>query len=380
MPRGSLQLLHLPLSGPFPPGRAADPAFDRVVEELGRATRTVEIFMYVWRCDEAGHRIGEAVLAAAGRGVEVTIIKDLGATMCEVIEMNGKPFFPPPVPWTKRLACRLIAPTFPNTRVEDHYTQELGARLLAHPGITIRWVRKTHTKYYLFDERLLITGSINIEDRHQNYFDYMLALDDPALAARLRRRMAGEAEYDPDRPVEFLCNTRPPGASPVFEIKPEVLRLIAAARSTIYLEVAYLGDPDFADALVAAARRGVEVTILFSKEANIGNDLNYRSIHELFTRAPIKVLLSETMIHAKLLLFDGEIIVTGSCNMNVFSLQKAAELNVVIRDCPELGEPVKALIAKRLHTGRPVESARELARYNKILAWAQQLHQKWDPN
>ena len=374
------QLLHPPLTGSFPPERVADPTFDLVVAELEKARESVEIFMYVWRSDEAGTRVGEAVLAAAERGVKVRIIKDIGAIMCEVIEMNRKPFFPRRIPVLKRIVYKIIGRTFPDTFVEDEHDQELGARLLTHPNVTIEWINKTHTKYYIFDERLIVTGSINLEDRHQNYFDYMLALEDPDLARRLRTRMAGEAPYDPERNIDFLCNTHRDEGGSVFEIKPEVLRFIEEARESIYIEVAYIGDPEFADALVTAAGRGVRVTVLFSREANIGNDVNYWAIHDLYTRAPIEVYLTGTMIHAKLLLFDDELILTGSCNMNIFSLQKAAELDLVIRNEPALIEAIRALIAKRIEASSRVASAEELAGFNPILASLQQLHQKLNPN
>jgi cardiolipin synthase len=374
------QLLHPPLTGSFPPERVADPTFDLVVAELEKARESVEIFMYVWRSDEAGTRVGEAVLAAAERGVKVRIIKDIGAIMCEVIEMNRKSFFPRRIPVLKRIVYKIIGRTFPDTFVEDEHDQELGARLLTHPNVTIEWINKTHTKYYIFDERLIVTGSINLEDRHQNYFDYMLALEDPDLARRLRTRMAGEAPYDPERNIDFLCNTHRDEGGSVFEIKPEVLRFIEEARESIYIEVAYIGDPEFADALVVAAGRGVRVTVLFSREANIGNDVNYWAIHDLYTRAPIEVYLTGTMIHAKLLLFDDELILTGSCNMNIFSLQKAAELDLVIRNEPALIEAIRALIAKRIEASSRVASAEELAGFNPILASLQQLHQKLNPN
>ncbi len=380
MMKTKYQLLHPPLNGPFPPEQVADPTFDLVVTELEKARESVEIFMYVWRADEAGTRVGEAVLAAAERGVKVHIIKDIGAIMCEVIEMNRKPFFPRRIPLLKRIIYKIIGRTFPDTFVEDEYDQELGASLLAHPNVTVEWINKTHTKYYIFDERLLVTGSINIEDRHQDYFDYMVALDDPELVRRLRMRMAGETPCDPGRNIDFLCNTHREGKESVFEIKPEVLRCIEAARESIYVEVAYIGDPEFADALVAAAKRGVRVTILFSREANIGNDVNYWAIHDLYTRAPVEVYLTDTMIHAKLLLFDDEVILTGSCNMNIFSLQKAAELDLIIRNEPELTGTIRSLIAKRIESSSRVMSAEELAGFNPILAPLQQLHQKLNPN
>ena len=129
------ELLHPPLTGPFPPQRVADPTFDLVVAELEKARESVEIFMYVWRSDEAGTRVGEAVLAAADRGVQIHIIKDIGAIMCEVIEMNRKSFFPRRIPFLKRIVYGIIGRTFPDTFVEDHHDQELGARLLAPDAV-----------------------------------------------------------------------------------------------------------------------------------------------------------------------------------------------------------------------------------------------------
>ncbi len=373
-------LLHPPLGGPFPPERVAEPTFDLVVRELERAQKSVEVFMYVWRADESGMRVGEAVLAAAERGVKIHIIKDIGAIMCEVIEMNRKPFFPRKIPLLKRFFYKIIGRTFPNTFVEDDHDQSLGADLLNHPNVTVEWVNKTHTKYYVFDERLLVTGSINIEDRHQNYFDYMVALDDPQLVRRLRARMQGDVTFDLERNIEFLCNSHHSTGESSFEIKPAVLDLIREAKKSIYIEVAYLGDPEFSDALVEAAARGIHITILFSREANIGNDVNYWAIHDLYSRAPVEVYLTDTMIHAKLLLFDDELVFTGSCNMNIFSLQKAAELNLLIQNEPVIIENIKSLIAKRVASSVKVNSGEELAGFNPIIASLQQLHQKLNPN
>jgi cardiolipin synthase len=373
-------LLHPPLGGPFPPERVAEPTFDLVVRELERAQKSVEVFMYVWRADESGMRVGEAVLAAAERGVKIHIIKDIGAIMCEVIEMNRKPFFPRKIPLLKRFFYKIIGRTFPNTFVEDDHDQSLGADLLNHPNVTVEWVNKTHTKYYVFDERLLVTGSINIEDRHQNYFDYMVALDDPQLVRRLRARMQGDVTFDLERNIEFLCNSHHSTDESSFEIKPAVLDLIREAKKSIYIEVAYLGDPEFSDALVEAAGRGIHITILFSREANIGNDVNYWAIHDLYSRAPVEVYLTDTMIHAKLLLFDDELVFTGSCNMNIFSLQKAAELNLLIQNEPVIIENIKSLIAKRVASSVKVNSGEELAGFNPIIASLQQLHQKLNPN
>ena len=336
--------------------------------------------MYVWRNDDVGNRVGRAVLEAADRGVQVTIIKDTGAFLFERIEMNRKSFFNKPLSLAKRIVYRLIAPTFPDTFVRDERGFELGWQILDHPNVNIRWINKTHTKYYLFDERILLTGSINIEDRHFGYHDYMAAIDDPDLVRRFRQRTAGEVPPDPARPVEFLCNSHHANGSSSFEIKPAILELIEGASSSIYVEMAYLGDEDITAALIGAARRGIEVTFLFSREANIGNDLNYRTIHRIFTAAPVAVHLSDTMIHAKLMLFDGTTVITGSANLSIFSLQKAGELDLIIRDHPETLATLRDVIARRIAGAEQVAATSQLASYKRPLAALQQQHQKWNPN
>ena len=192
--------------------------------------------------------------------------------------------------------------------------------------------------------------------------------------------MQGDIPCDLERNVEFVCNSHHSTGESSFEIKPAVLDLIGQAKTSIYIEVAYLGDPEFADALVEAAARGIRITVLFSREANIGNDVNYWAIHDLYSRAPVEVYLTDTMIHAKLLLFDEELVFTGSCNMNIFSLQKAAELNLLIQNEPVIIENIKSLIAKRVASSVRVNSGEELAGFNPLIASLQQLHQKLNPN
>ena len=196
----AVQLLHSP-----PPSTcAAPPTFEAVLARIAAARESIEIHMYVWRSDEIGQRVGRALLAAAERGVRVRIIKDLGAILFERLEMNRKSFFDTPLPILQRLNHRLIGLTFPDSFVEDEFTGELGEELLRHPGVTLEWVNHTHTKYYLFDERVLVTGSINIEDRHFGYHDYMAHVDDPDLVGRFRQRLAGEIPANPARPLEFF--------------------------------------------------------------------------------------------------------------------------------------------------------------------------------
>jgi cardiolipin synthase len=348
--------------------------FDRVRRRIREASDTIVIHMFVWRNDDIGNQIGHEVLAAADRGVKIHINKDVGAFMYERIEMNRKSFFNLPISSANRLLYKLRALTFPDTYVEDHYDDDLGQQVMAHKNVTIEWVDHTHTKYYIFDQRVMITGSINIEDRHRGYRDYMVEIVGQESIERFIRRNSGTVNFDPERSLDFLLN-RVINGQRQFEIKPALLKLISGAKRSLYIEMAYIGDPDVSRKIVEASQRGIRVTMLFSKAANIGNDINYRSLLRICRRADIEVFLSEKMIHSKLLLVDGEIVILGSANTSVFSMQRADEMDVVVKDHPEFIDAVKKTIDQRVSQCHKVESLDELNHYNKVIASLQQLHQ-----
>ncbi len=349
----------------------AEPTFRRIVERLREARRSVEIRMFVWRSDEIGNRIAREVLTAAARGVRIRIYKDVGAFMYERLEMNRKSLFNRPVSLAKRLSWKLTALGLPDTFVADTYDPSLGAALLAHSNVSVEWVDHTHTKCWIFDDQVILLGSINLEDRHRRYRDAMAEIRGEEHVARLCDRRDGRVPIDPTRSVEFLLN-RPPR----FEIKGEILRLLGEARRSAYVEMAYLGDPDASHALVDAAHRGVELTFLFSREANIGNDLNYRTMHRIACRADVRVHLSPRMVHAKLLMVDDETVLLGSANLSIFSMQKAAEMDVRVRGLPVFLAGVRAEAARRIAASERVASPDQLARYGLVASSLQQLHQK----
>ncbi len=361
------------LSDPSDPDGAAL-TFRRVIEGIRGASDSIVIHMFVWRSDAIGNEIGRAVLDAADRGVTIHIKKDTDAFMFERIEMNRKSLFNKPIPVPTRLLYRVRALSFPDTWVEDQFGHEQGDQLTAHDNISIEWVHHTHSKYYIFDQQIMITGSINIEDRHRGYWDYMVQLGGADLIERFNNRNTGRVAYDPDRSIDFVLNNVIDGRK-CFEIKPAMLDAMDRARRSVYIEMAYIGDPQISRKIIEIARRGVAVTILFSKEANIGNDINYRSLCRICKRADLTVYLSEKMIHSKLILVDDEIVILGSANISVFSMQKGVELDVIVKDQPRFVESVKATIDQRIGESAKAQSIAELSHYNRVIASLQQLHQ-----
>lgn len=62
-------------------------------------------------------------------------------------------------------------------------------------------------------------------------------------------------------------------------------------------------------------------------------------------------------------------------NTSVFSMQKAVELDIVVRNNPGFIDSVRQTVDHRVSQGHRVESAAELTGYNRVIASLQQLHQ-----
>ena len=148
-----------------------------------------------------------------------------------------------------------------------------------------------------------------------------------------------------------------------------------AAGKHVFLEKPMASTAEDCQAIVDAAARGVEVTMLFSRKANIGDDINWRALHGICRRAPVQVVITDKMIHSKLVLVDGRQVIAGSANFSVFSMRKAIELDVVIRGLPGFLESVQAESRRRIAESHPVDSPGGLKPYNRLLAGMQQLHQ-----
>lgn len=351
---------------------AADFAYRHIVRRIERSERSVEVFMYVWRADTVGHWIGQALLAAADRGVKVRIFKDRGAVLFESQESNRKSFFKTPRGLSKRVLQRGIGWTLPDSHVSDHWDQQLGDQLLQHQNVEFHWVSPTHTKYYCIDEKYLITGSLNLEDRHRGYHDVMVEVrgEDQVHNFRVMQKA-------PDLDLACVgCKVvlNDPGRGQ-FLIKPAVLDMIGRARTSIHIEMAYLGDEDVTKALIRADQRGVKLSILFSEKSNIGNDINYHVLKRLMKNTGIKVRLSSKMIHSKVMVVDRREVLLGSANFSVFSLQRAGELCLQLEGLSVIND-LNRVLGERYQLGRRVDCIQDLPHYWRTLAKLQQWHQQ----
>ncbi len=339
----------LPVGLPAPLGEASSPldgtalrvlgsgeaAFQAIVERIRGARTSVEIRAFLWRDDEAGNILGSAVLAAADRGVKVTIHKDKIAAVYEYTGGNKQSFFHKRVEPIRGFQAWFLGAFYRAPGSFKQRPNELSERILAHPNITVEHQRKRfdHSKVYIIDDRYIILGSMGIGDNHRHdWIDVMVEAEGPQHVARLRERMAGFDEFDPSRGLDFLVHSREAHRKKSCPMISHRLALIDAASRSITVEMAYFTDRRFTAALARAVQRGVDVKVVIADHADVLANINRATCDALMrlTGAPdnLTIVLVPRMVHSKVVVIDHRFSDVGSANFTSLSHGVYDEINL----------------------------------------------------
>src|SRR5580700_4786937 len=298
---------------------SGDTAFQAILDRVRSAEKTVEIRAFLWRDDEAGNLLGEAVLAAADRGAHVTIHKDRIAAVYEYTGGNKQSFFHKRVDPIRGLQAWVLGALYRAPGSFKQRPNPLADAIVAHPNITVEHHRKRfdHSKLYIVDDRYLALGSMGIGDNHRHdWIDVMVEAEGPEHVARLRERMAGLDEFDPSRGLDFLVHSREAHRKRSCPMISHRLALIDAAQRSLTVEMAYLGDRRFTAALARAVQRGVHVKLVTADQADVLGATNRATCDMLrrLTGAPanLKIVLLPRMVHSKVVVIDHRFADVGS--------------------------------------------------------------------
>jgi len=203
----------------------------------------------------------------------------------------------------------------------------------------------------------VLLGSMGIGDNHHtDWVDVMVEAQGVHHVSRLRRRIAGEVEFDPARHIDYLVHCRdihPPRTCPMVD---ERLALIDSAEKSVIIEMAYLGDKRFTAALMRAVRRGVNVVLITSKSDILGN-LNLATCDKLLrkTGAPknLTVCLLPRVVHSKFVVVDSRLCDIGSANFTPLSHGVYDEINMYVKD-EDFARRLEEIAAAHAAEGRVV--------------------------
>lgn len=324
---------------------SSDEAIAMLIADIDAATASVHLSFYIWLDDHNGTKMAEAVSRAARRGVTCRIAADAIGSRDFIRSRHW--------PAMRAAGAHLCA------------TLEVpfGLWLLAGHRIDLR----NHRKIAVIDGRIAYGGSQNLADpaflpkrAFAPWVDILIRYEGPvARQADLIFAALWSTETGEDLRPYF---TRQPAAEP----HPEGFTAIAteagplsprgtmtdifvaclwAARERVTITTPYFApDPRLLGALVATARRGVALTIVFPhrNDSRIVGAIS-RAYYPILAAAGIRIFeFRGGLLHAKTLIADETLALVGSANMDRRSLDLNFENNF-LTDSRELAAEVIAL-------------------------------------
>jgi cardiolipin synthase len=286
--------------------------------------------MYIFSDDAIGRRFADALIAAAGRGVEVRLLYDFVGCRDTPAE-----FF------DRMRAHRVHV-------IAYHRTRFWRPRFWA-------LLRRNHRKTLVCDGRIAFAAGLNIsnewvadQDGGDDWHDAAIQVEGPAVATieatflrTWNRRAKKWARLDPAR------LTPPPaaGSTPLavvanselrdrFVIRRSALHAIRESTRQIWLANPYfVPDRGVLRALQRAAGRGVDVRLLLPTESDSTVlDLAARAVFDPLLKAGVRIWQSRRVVHTKVLSVDDVFVSIGSYNFDHRSLAYNLEMVINVVD------------------------------------------------
>lgn len=335
------------------------PALEQAIEQ---AKVDIYIQTYIYHDDETGIRIGNALKAAAARGVAVNLLldgfgsKDLPDDFINDLQQSGVHvmFYRPKIsPWTLQKR-RLI---------------------------------RMHRKVSVIDSTIGFVGGINIlndsddADETPPRVDYAMQLQGSILIdmmdsvqtlwrhmswmARLKKisnsvskrvlRTPSEATFNPPA---ITANGNTKAAFIIrnnilhrHDIEHAYLNAINNAKSEIIIANAYfLPSKRFRKAMLAATARGVRIKLLLQGRKEYLLMFATHALYSQLLHAGIEIFeYKKSFLHSKVAVIDSNWATVGSSNIDPLSLMLANEANVVIQEA-QFANELKADIEHTIHS------------------------------
>ena len=350
--------------------------FPALIEAINAASASIDINMFIWRDDTIGNRLAEAVLAAAERGVRITISVDRYGVVLEKAEECMRSFFHKKQSPIERLKSRILAAAYPTPGMKypvKDTESALYLAIMAHPNITVeRDVFKAdHSKFYVIDEEILFLGGINVEDKENGadmhgrvYGDLMVGLFGREYVAAFRAAREGRVIHTD---YAFPLNRK---THKIFAVREHYIDLIRSSERELLIVMPYFSPlADFMREITAAAARGVKVSVMIPKKANFQDDTNKRAVQRLMKKSGgrIAVYYTPKMLHTKLMASE-KTVSFGSANITKKAFSQLDELNLAFPNTDsDLCRALFAVTDAELNMAEHIAHADEI-KYRKWIA------------
>ncbi|MCB1119246.1 MAG: phosphatidylserine/phosphatidylglycerophosphate/cardiolipin synthase family protein [Chlamydiia bacterium] len=198
-----------------------------------------------------------------------------------------------------------------------------------------------HIKITVIDDTLTLLGSANLTSESlQLHSNLTLAIPSPSFATYCKEKSnnLGEETLRTPLPYQpFLIAEQP--ASLTFlpddqKGTTRLLKLINSAEKTLRVAMFTFTRIDFAEALIAAKKRGVDVQICLD-QGNLSGFGN--RIVERFKEAniPLSIYTGPGLLHHKFVWVDGHMLASGSANWTKAAFKSNADCILFLEDLTE---------------------------------------------
>ena len=296
----------------------AMPAMQAAIES---ATSSIHALFYIWRDDETGVRMRDALACKASQGVRVRVLVD---------SFGSSRFM-------KRLAPKLTAA---GAQAACYFPSRLDP--LRAPRVNF----VNHRKMLVVDDRQAFTGGMNIGDEYAGpWHDLMARIEGPAVKALQHLFLddwyfASGEDVDPGvphaavRPGDVACAVVASGPDTETWIHDSFFRAINDARERVWLLTPYfIPSSPLLTALRVAASIGVDVRVLLPANSDIPLvKVASRAYYPELLRAGVRVFEHQgDVIHAKAMIVDELVSSIGSANFDSRSFRLSFEVGCFFR-------------------------------------------------
>ena len=355
-------------------------AFPEIIKCINEAEKSVKINMFIWRADEIGIKLAKELIKAADRGVKIFISIDRYGVVLEKSEECMLSFFHEKLTLSEKIKIQSLKLFYPSLQSKEKIKDlhmPLLRKMLSHPNIKIsrKIFKADHSKYYIFDEKILIMGGINVEDKENGkdirgiaYQDYMIKLAGREYVKAFREKL--ENYEDTLENIKFRLNIKKKDHN-YFEIKRHYIDLINSSEKYLTIVMAYFSPvEEITDAILKAYERGVKVTLVIPENANFQNDSNKKTAYYLMkkTNNGINTYFSPKMLHTKLI-FNEKTISFGSSNITKKAFNQLSEINFVLEKGEEyLRKELIESVNENIRLSEKIKTYKKIP-YNRFMAY-----------
>ena len=271
-------------------------AYPRMLLAIATARRSVHLEVYAFAPTGVGAEFVEALSRAAGRGADVQVLID---------------------GWGSSFGGRDVAEALRESGCSVRIHNRMRALLVGRFG-------RNHRKILLVDDEVAFLGGINIGDENVadgarlGWADLALEIRGPQCA-----RLGAMIRHQPKEAIHSSLRLFLSGAGGGWRLRRRYMAAFASARQRIHVAHGYfLPDRGVVRAIVAAARRGVEVRLLLAGRSDVPFAMAAtRSLYRRLLRAGVFIHeWGDSVLHAKVATIDGRRLLVGSFNLDPFSL------------------------------------------------------------